>query len=117
MKAIEFAKKQLDRFYLDNIELRKIHPSYHFIENYSEVLLDVIAEVKKENNVMDTTLHYLWKDADIFQADLVGELLHDYEKRNKRYRDKWLTEKKKIDDITLELFEHLSEKNDTSIEM
>ena len=114
MERIEYAKNQLNRFYLDIIESRRTNPSYPFIESYSEVLLDVIVELRKNNTVMDITLHSIWRNADIFNADLIGELHHDYKKQNKRYRDKWLVQKRKIDGITGELFEYLNKINDST---
>ncbi|MUH36056.1 hypothetical protein D9O36_09400 [Zobellia amurskyensis] len=42
-----------------------------------------------------------WKIQDLknFIADLVGELYHDYDNRNKRYRGKWVLQKRKIDGV------------------
>ncbi|WP_027379849.1 hypothetical protein [Chryseobacterium daeguense] len=109
MNNLEYAKQQLNRFYLDIIESQRLNPSYPFIQSYSETLLNLISYLRENDKVMSNKLLSLWMDADIFKADIPGELHDDYKKRNKRYRENWLKQKKKIDTITSELFDYLNE--------
>lgn len=111
MNKTEYAQNQLNRFYIET-EYLKETPSYNFIESYSETLLKVITDLKKENVIMDNKLLSLRMDADILNADIPGELYDDYRKGNKRYRENWLIQKKKIDDVTSELYEHLNQLSD-----
>jgi len=114
MNNLEYAKQQLDRFYLDIKEYGKQNPSYPFIQSYSENLLNLISYIRENDKIMDTTLLSLWVEADILKADIPGELYDDYKKGNKRYRENWQTQKRKIDNVTSELYDHLSKLSDFS---
>lgn len=112
MNSLEYAKQQLDRFYLDKNEFIKKNPSYPFIQSYSEILLQLISELEQKDKIMDTKLISLRMESDIFKEDLPGELYDDYKKENVRYRENWLNQKKKIDNITSEFYQYLSKISD-----
>lgn len=114
MNNLEYAKQQLDCFYRDIKESQKQNPSYPFIKNYSEKLLNLISYIRENDKIMNNTLLSLWMEADILKADIPGELYDDHKKGNKRYREKWLTQKRKIDNVTSELYDHLSKLSDLS---
>lgn len=108
MNNIEYVQNQLNSFYIETEYLKKT-PSYNFIESYSETLLKVISNLKKKNVIMDNKLLSLKMQADILNEDIPGELYDDYKKGNKRYRENWLSQKKKIDNVTSELYEYLNQ--------
>lgn len=112
MNSLEYAKQQLDRFYLDKNEFIKKNPSYPFIQSYSEILLQLISDLEEKDKILDTKLISLRMEADIFKEDLPGELYDDYRKGNARYRENWLSQKRKIDDITSELYQYLNKISD-----
>ncbi|SDH67127.1 hypothetical protein SAMN05421846_101500 [Chryseobacterium taeanense] len=112
MNSLEYAEQQLNRFYLDRNEFIKKNPSYPFIQSYSEVLLQLIIELEQKDKIVDTKLISLRMEANIFKEDLPGELYDDYKKGNLRYRENWFNQKKKIDNITTELYQYLSEISD-----
>jgi len=114
MNNLEYAKQKLGRFYLDITESQRQNPSYPFIQSYSETLLNLISYLRENDKIMDSALLSLRMEADILNADIPGELQDDYKKRNKRYREKWLTQKRKIDNVTSELYDHLSKLSDFS---
>jgi hypothetical protein len=114
MNNLEYAKQQIDRFYLDIKEYGRQNPSYHFIQSYSQTLFKVISDLEKENVVLDIKLSSLRMEADILNEDIPGELYDDYKKGNKRYRENWQTQKRKIDNVTSELYDHLSQLLDLS---
>jgi hypothetical protein len=74
-------------------------PSIYYLEAYADKLLDIANKWKSQSNEMVLPLISIRLALDIFKADLTGELQHDYDKDNKRYRGKWLIQKAKIDSI------------------
>ncbi|MFM9988976.1 hypothetical protein [Flavobacterium sp.] len=77
-------------------ESRREYPSYSFLYSYSEKLLELIDKWRLENPEIDKTI-LLKRNVQDFKSDLFGNLKHDYEKRLKRYYQKWSFEKNKID--------------------
>lgn len=76
-------------------------PSYHILERSASE----IKEILKKSNIVDEEFEF-WSSweiryMDIFIADLVGELYHDYDNRLVRYHNKWSIEKQKIDNLIL----------------
>lgn len=77
-------------------------PSYHILENSASEIMTML----KNTNIVDEEFEFWssWKirEMDIFIADLVGELHHDYDNRLVRYYNKWTKEKQKIDNLIFE---------------
>ncbi|UAB86041.1 hypothetical protein INR75_08610 [Zunongwangia sp. SCSIO 43204] len=71
-------------------------PSIYSLERAGNTLLDLVKQIRQQNNEFDPWLHSLKMDLDIYLADLGGELQHDYDRGNKRYKGKWTTEKRKV---------------------
>lgn len=78
-------------------------PSIYYLEAYADKLFDIAKKCKSKNDEMALPLISIFRALDIFTADLTGELKHDYDKDNKRYRGKWLVQKAIIDSIKDEL--------------
>lgn len=78
-------------------------PSIQYLEAYADKLLEIINRWKAQSNEAILPLILIVREISIFKSDLTGELEHDYEKENKRYRQKWLTQKEKIDSIKRKL--------------
>lgn len=74
----------------------KKHPTVYTLERVGNKLLDLVKKLQSENEILNPTLMSLKMDLEIFLADLPGELQHDYDKENKRYRGKWSNESRKI---------------------
>jgi hypothetical protein len=71
------------------IEGRLLFPSYSILE----LNLTFIINLLNQSSIVDDkfnnwTIGQLW-DLKNLKADIEGELAHDYEKRNKRYKSKW----------------------------
>tara|TARA_R110000772_G_scaffold139084_1_gene248190 strand:+ start:574 stop:912 length:339 start_codon:yes stop_codon:yes gene_type:complete len=85
-------------------------PSIYSLKNAGNQLLEIVKKLKTENTEFIPTLQSLKMDLDIYLADLGGELQHDYDKSNKRYKGKWSNEYRKIGDFTSRLKKYLLEK-------
>jgi hypothetical protein len=93
--SLEIKSFLLDR--KDEPNLKK--PSVYYLEDYAEKLVGIDRKWKSESAIDITPLIRIFRDLDIFKADLPGELQHDHDKNNKRYLDKWRIEKAKLDSI------------------
>ncbi|MFC7357080.1 hypothetical protein ACFQO1_05235 [Jejudonia soesokkakensis] len=71
-------------------------PSHHTLKQSADKIIDLLKNTKIEDEEFSIWSSWRRRYLDIFKADLVGELYHDYDKRNKRYRNKWLREKEKM---------------------
>lgn len=71
-------------------------PSIYSLERAGKTLLKLVKNLREKSNEFDPWLHSLKMDLDIYLADLRGELQHDYDKGNKRYKGKWTIERRKI---------------------
>jgi hypothetical protein len=74
-------------------------PSIYYLKDYADKLLEIARKWKSQSDTEITPLIRIFRDLDIFKADLPGELQHDYDKDNKRYLGKWRVEKAKLDSI------------------
>lgn len=90
---------EIKTFLDDDKEYMKSKPSYSFITSYSKKLLELVIEWKEINSEIHSSLYSIQRKIDILKADLPGELKHDFEKGNKRYRDKWLVQKQNLDSL------------------
>jgi hypothetical protein len=102
-KASKIRKELFDESLLKN-------PSIYPLKRIGNQLLDIVKILKSENRELIPTLHSLKMDLDIYLADLGGELQHDYDKGNKRYKGKWSNESRKISGFISRLKKYLSEK-------
>lgn len=91
-------------------ESRSKQPSIYSLERAGNQLLDIVEVLKSENTVFVPELQSLKMDLNIYLADLGGELQHDYDKNNNRYKGKWLFESKKIDGFVSRLKHYLQER-------
>ena len=77
-------------------------PSFHILEKSASEIMELL----KNPNIADEEFEFWasWKirEMDIFIADLVGELHHDYDNKLVRYYNKWIKEKGKIDSLIFE---------------
>lgn len=85
-------------------------PNIYCLERAGNSLLNLVKELREKNNKFDPWLHSLKMDLDIYLADLGGELQHDYNKGNKRYKGKWQIEKGKIVGFISKFRKKISEK-------
>ena len=85
-------------------------PSIYSLKRAGNQLLDIVEILKSENTVFVPELQSLKKDLDIYLADLDGELQHDYDSNNKRYKRKWQFESGKIDGFASRLKHYLQER-------
>jgi hypothetical protein len=108
VKEFEEKSKILRKEVFDESHFKQ--PSIYCLERAGNQLLDIVKILKSKNTVFDPKLQSLKKDLDIFLADLGGELQHDYDRNNKRYKGKWLFESKKIDGLVFQLKHYLQEK-------
>lgn len=74
-------------------------PSIYVLEKSAKKLLDLLEPIRDINETSDTEFLSLKMDLDIFITDLPGELNHDYKNQNKRYREKWSKEKRKLNEF------------------
>lgn len=74
-------------------------PSIYSLERAGNTLLTLVKQLRENSTTIDPWLLSLKMDLDIYLADLGGELQHDYDKRNKRYKGKWSNEKGKAVDF------------------
>ncbi len=78
------------------------YPSHHRLESSATEIMQLLKETKIEDEEFDFWKSWKIREMDIFKADLVGELHHDYNKRLVRYKGKWDKEKAKIDNLISE---------------
>lgn len=88
---------EIKMFLEDDKESMKVTPSYYFLESYTPKLLDLIKKWKSLDPEIYESLYLIERQIDLFRVDLLGELKHDYDKENKRYREKWIGLKQDID--------------------
>lgn len=81
-------------------------PSLDFLKQYAQNIFDIVFSTHMKNN-SNHLLISLKHDVDIFKADLT-ELKDDFNKKNKRYKSKWLERKSRIDYYKLQLIKILS---------
>ena len=101
-KARAIRKKLLD-------ESIRNKPSIYSLENAGAELFGIVTNLNTENDELVPSLLSLKSDLDIYLVDLGGELKHDYDKNNKRYKDKWIIESRKISEFIYRLKKYLSE--------
>lgn len=102
---------EIKEFLGEDREFLKVKPSYYFLDSYAPKLLELIENWKSIDSEIHSSLYFIQRRIDIFRVDLLGELKHDYDKGNKRYRDKWIVQKEKIDNLKDELVNIWKEKN------
>lgn len=109
MTVEEFDKKakEIRKELFDESLLKR--PSIYSLKRAGNQLLEIVKDLKTENTEFIPTLQSLKMDLDIYLADLGGELQHDYDKSNKRYKGKWSNEYRKISGFTSRLKKYLSE--------
>lgn len=78
-------------------EWKNKFPSYSILEKSASDIIDILKKSNIEDNEFENWKFSTKIGLNIFIADLVGELEHDYEKRLDRYYKKWSKEKSKID--------------------
>jgi hypothetical protein len=107
MTADEFEKttKEIRKELLDESIRKK--PSIYCLDRIGNKLFEIVIKLKSENKVVIPTLLSLKIDLEVYLEDLSGELQHDYNKDNKRYKVKWTNESRKIDEFVLRLKEYL----------
>jgi hypothetical protein len=110
MTAKEFEEKSkiIRKEVFDESLLKQ--PSIYTLKRTGNQLLDIVKTMKSENTEMIPTLQSLKMDLDIYLADLGGELQHDYDKNNKRYKGKWSNESRKISGFISRLKTYILEK-------
>jgi hypothetical protein len=106
---------EIKMFLEDDKEFMKVKPSYYFLNSYAPKLLELIETWKKLDSEIHDSLCSVKRKIDIFRVDLAGELKHDYEKGNKRYRDKWIVQKDNIDNLKEVLIKIWKDKYKTQI--
>jgi hypothetical protein len=110
MTAEEFDKqeKEIRKELFDESLLKQ--PSIYSLKRVGNQLFEIVKKLKTENTEFVPSLQSLKMDLDIYLVDLDGELKHDYDKSNKRYKGKWSNEYRKISGFTSRLKEYISEK-------
>ncbi len=78
------------------------YPSYYPLESCATDIVQLLKETQIEDEEFEFWKSWKIREIDIFKADLVGELHHDYDKRLVRYKGKWDKEKAKIDSLISE---------------
>ena len=78
------------------------YPSHYRLESSATEIMKLLKETKIEDEEFEFWKSWKIREMDIFKADLVGELHHDYDKRLVRYKGKWDKEKAKIDNLISE---------------
>lgn len=104
-KRAEFQKitEQFQKIRMELFEEWKSkYPSHHRLDSSASKIMQVLKESKIEDEDFEFWKSWRIREMDIFKADLVGELHHDYKKRLVRYKGKWTNEKEKIDKLISE---------------
>ncbi len=78
------------------------YPAHYRLESSASEIMQTLKDTKVEDEEFEYWKSWKIRELDIFIADLVGELHHDYDKRLVRYRGKWTKEKNKIDNLISE---------------
>ena len=96
----------IDKFKIISQELfeesKLKYPSHYKLESSATKMMQILKENKIDDAKYNSWKSWKLRELDIFIADLVGELHHDYDKRLVRYRGKWTKEQNKIDTIISE---------------
>lgn len=79
------------------------YPSPNSLERSALCLIELMKKIQSEEEELIHWIHSLKLELEIFKADLVGELYHDYDKRLVRYRNKWNNEERRILKIISEI--------------
>lgn len=98
--TLDYLKEQLTEIKRNLWEEEKLKfPSHYALESNAKRIINLLEN--NELNIEEYKSWSYWKvmNLKIFISDLVGELHHDYDKRNERYRGKWQKEKSKITSI------------------
>ena len=76
-------------------------PHLYHLESFGSYLFEQTKELGKGVTDSDLASRITSMDMDlyIFNADITGELKHDYDNDLKRYPAKWLNEKRKLDSL------------------
>jgi hypothetical protein len=120
---LEFIKPYCTRFMnydLIDEKLKKIkqelreeskykYPSPNSLERSATSLMGLMKKIQSEEEERIHWIYSLNLELEIFKADLVGELHHDYKKRNVRYRNKWNNEERKIREFISEITTNIKE--------
>lgn len=85
-------------------------PSHHTLENSASEIIQLLKNIKISDADFEEWSSWKVINMNIFIADLVGELHHDYDKRLVRYYNKWRIEKEKIDKLILDFTTKFSDR-------
>lgn len=113
-ETFDYLKEQLTEIKRNLLEEEKLKfPSHYALKNNAQRIVNLLEN--NELNIEEYKSWSYWKvmNLKIFISDLVGELYHDYDKRNARYRSKWLKEKTKITSIISDFIFKFSIKSTT----
>lgn len=99
-KIVEFQKlterfKKIRKELFEEWKLK--YPSHYSLESSASEIMQLLKETKIEDEEFEFWKSWRIREMDIFKADLVEVLHHDYNKRLVRYKGKWTKEKEKID--------------------
>ncbi|ALM08246.1 hypothetical protein SB49_10865 [Sediminicola sp. YIK13] len=108
VKDFEVKSKAIRKEIFDESLLKQ--PSIYSLERVGNQLLEIVKTIISDNTELVPALESLKMDLNIYLTDLVGELQHDYNKNNKRYKAKWSNEYTKISGFISRLKEYISEK-------
>jgi hypothetical protein len=86
------------------------YPSYHLLERSASEIQTLLKKSNIEDEEFKIWASWAKLKLDIFIADLVGTLEHDYEKGLDRYYNKWSKEKGKIDTLVSDFKTKFSDK-------
>ncbi len=78
------------------------YPSHHRLESSASEIMQLLKQTRIDDEEFEFWKSWKIREMDIFIADLVGELYHDYEKRLEHYHGKWSKEKGRIDNLISE---------------
>ncbi|QAA80344.1 hypothetical protein EI546_00710 [Aequorivita sp. H23M31] len=107
IKEFDEQSRQMQKELLD--ESISTFPRIYSLNRVGEQLMKFVIQLKAEKTELNTILHSLYMDLDIFLADLGGQLQQDYDRKNKRYKRKWSLENRKINDFIFQLKAYISE--------
>jgi len=97
--AVSKVKQEID------LESRNSYPSIYLLESKSNEIIDLLKS-DEYRTAFNFSLIYK-REFECFREDLTGSLSHDYERKNKRYRSKWLLERDKLYQIIDALINHV----------
>jgi hypothetical protein len=90
---------------LDQLIVKK--PKIYSLKSAGNRLFEIVKTMKSDNAGLVITLESLKMDLENYLVDLKGELQHDYDKNNKKYRGKWEKESRKIDEFIYRIKQYL----------